>query len=115
MGRRRNLGRQCSGGDIADIAVGLQLAPRKAIPVLEHHHPLAQQRFAGPVCAGIRLGENRHNRGDDLLQRAVNHRVILGEQVGDAAVGEVGADGVAAGVKHGLYPAGGCCFKDAQT
>ena len=101
MGRLGNVRGKRGGRDIADRAVGLQLAPRKAVPVLEHHHPLAQQRFAGPVCAGIGLGENRHDRGDDLLQRAVDHRVILGKQIGEAAVGEVGADGMAAGVKHG--------------
>ena len=49
----------------------------------------------------VKLIVSAFARGDDLLQRAVNHGVILGEQVGEAAVGEVGADGVAAGVKHG--------------
>ena len=101
VGRLGDIRGKRSGGDVADGAVGLQLAPGEAVPVLEHHHPLAQQRFAGALGAGIGLSENRHDRGNDLLQRAVDDRMILGQPVGKAAVGEVGADGVAAGVKHG--------------
>ncbi|CAI8397319.1 MAG: Uncharacterised protein [Rhodospirillaceae bacterium] len=101
MGRLGNVRRKRGGGNIANGTVGLQLAPGEAVPVLEHHHLFPQQRFAGALSAGIGLDENRHDRGDDLLQRAVDDRMILGQQVGEAAVGEVWADGVAAGVKHG--------------
>ena len=87
------------GGGVCTRHSGAAVAGRKA---LQAELEATQQKLQHAWAESERLGALQETF-THLLYRAINNRMILGQQVSQTAVSEIGTDGVATRVKHGQW------------